>query len=109
MVLLAATLQFVGCGSWGKFWDTTTSPINISNFTATQGVNQLSLSWTNPVTAFAGVKILRKTGSAPLTTADGIVAYNGTGTSLIDIGLTNGTQYYYTAFTYDTAGNFSSV
>ncbi len=87
----------------------TTPPGDVSGFTAMPGDSQISLSWTNPTDAdLAGVKILRKTGNAPTGPTDGTLAYQGTGTSQIDTGLTNGTTYYYRAFTYDEVPNYSS-
>jgi hypothetical protein len=86
-----------------------TAPGDVSGFTATAGDGRISLSWTNPTDAdLAGVKILRKTGSAPTGPTDGTVVHQGTGTSAVDAGLTNGTPYYYRAFAYDAVPNYSS-
>jgi len=87
----------------------TTPPANVSGFTVTAGNQQNSLSWSNPGDAdFAGVKIQRSTSGYPATPTSGTTIYNATGTSVIDVGLTNGTTYYYTAFSYDASGNFAS-
>ncbi len=87
----------------------TTAPGNVTGFTVTPGDGQITLRWTNPSDAdFAGVRILRKTGSAPTGPSDGTVAYQGTGTSQVDTGLTNGTTYYYQAFAYDEVPNYSA-
>ncbi len=87
----------------------TTPPGNVTSFTATPGDGTASLSWINPGDGdFAGVKILRKTGSYPANKDDGTEVYTGTGTAKTDTGLTNGTQYFYKAFAYDTAGNYAS-
>jgi len=85
-----------------------TPPANVSSFTATPGDSQISLSWTNPGTDFAGVKIMRKTGSFPTSPTDGTSIYDSNGTSYTDSGLTNGTTYYYTAFSRDVVLNYSS-
>lgn len=86
-----------------------TPPPNVSGFTATAGDGQISLSWTNPTaTDFAGVRILRKTGSYPADYNDGTVVYDNSGTSYINTGLTNGTTYYYKAFSRDAVLNYSS-
>jgi len=81
----------------------------VTSFTATAGNSQVALSWINPTDDdFAGTKILRKTGSSPSNVTDGTQAYDGTGTSYTDTGLTNGTLYYYKAFTYDEVPNHSA-
>lgn len=85
-----------------------TAPANISSFTATPGDGQISLSWTNPGGDFAGVRILRKTGSYPADYNDGTVVYDNSGTSYLDTGLSNGTTYYYRAFSRDAVLNYSS-
>ncbi len=84
-------------------------PANVSNFRATAGDGQVALSWTNPPDPdFAGVKIFRRTDRFPASPNDGDLIYDGTGTETLDLGLTNGTTYYYAAFAYDFAGNFAS-
>jgi len=87
----------------------TAAPGNVSGLTANPSDSEVDLSWTNPGDAdFAGVRVLRKTGSAPVDENDGTVVYTGTGTSHLDSGLTNFTTYYYAVFTYDQVNNFSS-
>ncbi|MFC1765443.1 RHS repeat-associated core domain-containing protein [Planctomycetota bacterium] len=85
-----------------------TAPGAVTGLTATAGDGQVSLSWTNPGDAdLTGVKILRKTGSPSNNPTDGAVVYDGLATSTLDMGLTNGTLYYYTAFSYDEVPNYS--
>lgn len=85
-----------------------TPPSEVTNLQAVAGDTQISLSWTNPVSAdFAGVKIVRKVGSYPANITDGTVVYNSNGTSYVDTGLTNDVTYYYSAFTYDEVPNYS--
>ncbi|MDO8588671.1 MAG: hypothetical protein Q7T82_16710, partial [Armatimonadota bacterium] len=87
----------------------TTPPGNVTGFTATPGNQQNSLSWTNPTdTDFAGTMIRFRTDTYPTGPTDGAQCYNGTGTSTVHSGLTNGTTYYYKAFAYDEAPNYSS-
>lgn len=49
---------------------------------------------------YEGTKIMRKTGSYPSGPTDGVQIYDGTGTSTMDAGLSNGVTYYYKAFAY---------
>lgn len=87
-----------------------TAPGTITSFTATPDNKQITLSWAIPAdTDYAGVKILRKTGSYPTSINDGEVVYDNAGSSYTDTGLTNGTTYYYRAFTYDESGNINST
>ncbi len=87
----------------------TTPPAEVTNLQATTGNAQVSLSWTNPGDAdFAGVEILRKTGSYSANVTDGTVVYNNNGNSYTDTGLINNTTYYYTAFAYDQVPNYSA-
>ena len=83
-------------------------PVNVSFFTATPGNKLIQLSWSNPGSDFSGVTIVRKQGSAPTSLSDGSVVYTGTGTSLTQTNLTNGTAYYYAAYSVDAAGNYST-
>lgn len=92
----------------GKYTLDGTPPANVSSFTATAGDSQVSLSWANPATDFAGVTILRKTGSYPTSPTDGTFVYDSTGTSYVNIGLTNGIAYYYKAFSHDAVLNYAS-
>lgn len=86
-----------------------TPPGNVTNFTATPGSAQVSLSWTNPGDGdFAGTLIRFKTTGYPTSASDGTQIYNSNGTSYNHTGLTNGVTYYYKAFAYDTLSNYAS-
>jgi len=87
----------------------TTPSTNVFNFEAIAGDSQITLSWQNPPDPdFKAVKIMRSEKFYPSDPSDGISVYDGKGTSFLDKGLKNGVRYYYTAFTYDKIGNYSS-
>jgi hypothetical protein len=92
----------------GRYTIDATPPANVTSFTATAGDSQVALSWINPTSDFSGVTILRKTGSYPTSVTDGTVIYDSNGTSYTNTGLTNGTVYYYTAYSRDVVVNYSS-
>lgn len=88
---------------------------------ATPDDSLVTLDWTNPGDAdYTETIILKNTGSitdAPTegssptqgtTIGTSSVLYVGTGITLNDSGLTNGTAYYYKFFARDSRGNFSA-
>jgi hypothetical protein len=86
----------------------TTPPANISDFLAEGQDKKINLQWKNPSTDFKGVKIMRSTDFYPMSPNEGQLVYNSSGEYYVDINVSNGTRYYYTAFVYDEAGNYSS-
>lgn len=92
-----------GSGGYG------TLPEQVSGFYAARGNAQVTLTWSNPSAEYAGTLIVRKTGSYPQRPSDGVKIYKGTGTSYLDTGLTNGTQYYYRAFAYNSRGEYQTI
>ncbi|MDO8589494.1 MAG: sugar-binding protein [Armatimonadota bacterium] len=86
----------------------TTAPSNVTNFAATPGAGQISLSWTNPGSDFTGTMVRFKTTGYPTDTADGTQIYDSSGTSYVHTGLTNGVTYYYKAFAHDGVPNYAS-
>jgi len=87
----------------------TKSPANISDFLAKGEDSKITLQWKNPSELdFKSVKIMRSTDFYPATPSDGQLIYNSSGEYYVDINVKNGTRYYYTAFSYDEAGNYSS-
>ncbi len=66
------------------------------------GVAQIDLSWVNPTApSFVEVRVRRDTAGFPGDPdADGILVYQGSGTSYTDTAVTLGTAYYYTIWAY---------
>ena len=84
-------------------------PINVTNLEAIPGDEQIELKWKNPVDPnFEGVRIVRSKDFYPSSPWDKDIIYEGKAEHFIDTGLENGTRYYYTVFSYDKLGNFSS-
>jgi len=93
----------------------TTPPSDVRNFTAVPGDRQVTLTWTNPTDSdFAGVIIRYRTDTWPSDYNDGQLVCKrkgapGSSDSFVHTGLQNGTTYYYSAFTYDSSGNYSQT
>jgi len=99
-----------------------TPPSNATWGTITPGNQQVELNWSNPGDSdFSKVLILRKAGSAVTdaptdgteynvndTIGASTVRYVGNLQTFTDTGLTNGTNYYYKVFAYDTYINYAS-
>lgn len=79
---------------------------------ADAGEGRVSLSWINPTDSdLEAVRVLRSTSgfaTSPEPDADQNRVYEGTGESFADTNLSNGTTYYYTAYTRDGSGNWSA-
>jgi hypothetical protein len=94
-----------------------------SNFQANPGNGKIGLVWTNASSDFAATRIFRSTGgyaagpsleeSRRRSTRRAAVVqtqiYEGTGHFFADSPLTNGTTYYYTAFSRDPEGRWSAA
>ncbi|MDO8684173.1 MAG: sugar-binding protein, partial [Armatimonadota bacterium] len=97
---------------WGDALIQNTIPA-VTGFLAAAGDRQITLSWTNPTSAyFTGTMIRYKTGGYPTSPTDGNVACDkfaasGSTDSYVHTGLTNGTMYFYSAFAHDNAGTYS--
>jgi len=73
----------------------TVPPINVSNFEAIAGDEQIILRWENPLGEdFGGVRMMGSTIFYPSSPSDGILVYDSRGTSFTAVGLTNGVKYY---------------
>ncbi len=96
---------------------TPTPPALVTDFAASDGEDALAtLAWTNPVDSdLAEVVVFRKTGSYPASHTDGTSVYTnsspipGATIFVTDIGLTNGTTYYYAVFSRDTASSWNDT
>ena len=94
---------------------TANPPAPVTSFTITpsDGVNRLA--WTNPTSAnFAGTMIRVKTTGYPTSPIDGTLVCDnaglpGSSDGFTHSGLTNGITYYYSAFTHDSDGHYSSA
>ena len=86
-----------------------TAPTNVSALKAEPKNKKIELSWINPKDAdFAGIKINRSQESYILSPNEGEVIYSSSGTFFIDANLENKIAYFYTVFSCDQAGNYSS-
>jgi parallel beta-helix repeat protein len=83
-------------------------PLEPTSFTtATVGINAISLTWTKGVHAVY-TRVLQKTGGYPVSISDGVLLYNGTGTSCSNISLSAGVRYYFRAWSWNTTSSLWS-
>jgi Tol biopolymer transport system component len=90
----------------------TTPPSPPSSLRATPGIEEVSLSWTNPAFDFAATRILRSTtgfATSPTQTVSQTQIADGMMTSTTDTGRTPGLTCYYSAYSRDAAGNYSAA
>ncbi len=80
---------------------------NVSNFTAKASGNNIILRWQNPAD-FYQIKIVRSENFFPVNPSEGAVIYEGFGNFFTDENAKAGKIYYYTIFTLDRNGNYSS-
>lgn len=84
-------------------------PPNVTDFQAVANEEDISLSWVLPNDpSIVGVRVLRSEDFYPSSISDGELIFEGVGTDYLDSDVEKGTRYYYTIFTRDLSGNFSS-
>ena len=105
------SLQIIGCGGGGGGGGggDGTAPGEVSNLNAAGGDSSVNLTWVNPADGdLFGVRIMRKTGSAPANWQDGELVFSGSGTAYVDATAVANTSYFYSLFTYDEVPNYSN-
>lgn len=83
-------------------------PDNVGSLFARQEGLSVILSWKNPKQNFSGVQINRSVDAFAGNKNDGEIIFMGNAENFVDKDVINKTQYYYTIFSYDSYGNFSS-
>jgi hypothetical protein len=82
---------------------------DVGSLTAEQQGKVIMLDWRNPTEdRFRGVQINKKVGSPATGTEDGEKIFSGFMDHFIDANISDRTTYYYTVFSYDDRGKFSS-
>lgn len=85
------------------------APGNISSLSVVASDSSLLFTWENPADAdLAGVQVFCDGTSFPSTPGEGALVQDSLSETFSYPGLTNGTTYYCTFFTYDTVSQFSS-
>ncbi len=91
--------------------------IEPASISSTPLTDSITLSWTNPTNNdFEGTLIKRNVDAAgdgcvgdyPASTGEGTLVFEGKETSVTDSGLSSGTTYCYSFFSYDNAANYST-
>ncbi len=86
-----------------------TAPANVTDLQADMDKKQIELKWQNPTDQdLKSVRILRSEFFFPINPQDKGMIFDGRKEFFIDKDVEEGKNYYYTAFSYDYAGNFSS-
>jgi Bacterial Ig-like domain len=83
-------------------------PSAVTGFSVAADGENLNLGWTNPSDPdFAGVRVVYRTDRYSTGPSDGTELYAGRASSVAHEGLTGGVVYFYTAYAYDQALNYS--
>ena len=102
----AAAFSIIGCKD---LLPDEEPPGKVTDFVATAGDGQITLSWVNPQDAdFAGVIVVFSIDETPESVEAGEKIYEGTNTSYTHRDITTGTVYYYTVFAFDEGGNYAA-
>jgi parallel beta-helix repeat protein len=104
------TLPVVNNNTGSGGYTDTIPPGIPTNFVAATSTGKIILSWTNPTdNDLAGVKLYRKTNSAPTGQTDALakLIYQGKNQIFTDATTTPGALYYYSLYTYDARPNYS--
>ncbi len=88
-----------------------TAPDPVTNLNAAPRDGEVLLTWTNPTSDpnYEGTMIRRSYTGYPANPTDGNLVYQGTATSFTDTGRNNGTEYFYSAWAYSAAPEYSTV
>lgn len=87
----------------------TTPPPSVKNLEGLASDGSMGFNWDNPdISDFSGVKVMRSEQFFPVEPGEDVEVFKGESSSFTDKGLLNGKRYYYTVFSYDEAGNYSS-
>ncbi|HUR67768.1 MAG TPA: fibronectin type III domain-containing protein [Candidatus Thermoplasmatota archaeon] len=79
-----------------------TVPAAPTGLIANSANHQVALNWTAPSGSVTGYEIWRSTSSGAQTL---LASYTGTNTTYVDLGLTNGTTYYYKVLAVNAIGS----
>lgn len=86
--------------------DTAVPPVSSLSISA-EGLSSY-LSWTNSGHTWAGVRVLRKSGSYSDNSNDGTIIFEGA-SSFYNDSVTAGGEYFYTIYAYDQYGRYSTA
>ena len=87
------------------------APANVAGLTAAAYDKEVQLKWQNPLDSdLEGVRIFKSQKFFPINpeSQDDLIVFDEKKESFVDANIEPGEIYYYTAFSYDYEGNFSS-
>ena len=99
LLLSAGCLTLPGCGALFP-------PASVTDLTVDTGPGRVTLTWTNPGDRdLAGIRVMRRPDAYPVSPEDGMLVYDGLGTTITETGLAPGARLFYAVFAYDGYGN----